>query len=101
MEDVDPVIKPLKENYYPYSNRFEGRNYSLFDQPPDYGDDIDFKVEESINLDGNLKDVFPEAEEAFKQEEVTEMKLSENLATNLTGEKYLKSLNSFLAENKT
>ena len=64
------LIKPLREHYYPYSNRFEGRDYSLFDQPPDYGDDIDFKVEESINLDGNLRDVFPEVEEAFKQKEV-------------------------------
>ena len=70
MEDADPLIKPLREHYFPFSNRFEGRDYSLFDEPHDYGDDIDFKVEERISLNGNLREVFPEAERAFEQKEV-------------------------------
>ena len=72
MEDADPLITPLREHHFPFSNRLEGRDYSLFNEPPDYGNDIDFKVDKKINLDGNLREVFPEAEQAFEQKEVYE-----------------------------
>ena len=93
LEDPDPLIKPLRENYFPFRNRFEGRDYSLFD------DHIDFKVEteypEKINLDVNLREIFPEADQAFEPE-------SEVYGNaNSTGEKCLRSLNSFLEVNKT
>ena len=62
MEDSDPLIRQPKEYYFPYSSRIEGRNYDIFDEP------VDFKIEEEpeqINLDGNLREVFPDADEAF------------------------------------
>ena len=67
LEDPDPLIKPLRENYFPYSSRIEGTEYSIFDEP------VDFKVEpEQINLDGNLREVFPNADDAFAQEDLKE-----------------------------
>ena len=75
LEDPDPLIKLLREHYFPFSNRFEGRDYSLFD------DDTDFKVEteypEKINLDGNLREVFSETDQAFEPE--SEVYRNENL----------------------
>ena len=32
LEDTDPVIKSLREHYFPYSNRFEAKDYSPFDE---------------------------------------------------------------------
>ena len=54
LQDPDLLIKADRENYFPYSSRIEGRDYSIFDKP-------DFKVEEpeQINLDSNLREVFP------------------------------------------
>ena len=67
LEDPDPLIKPLRENYFPYSSRIEGRNYIIFDEP------VDFKVEpEQINLDSNSREVFPDADDAFAQEDLKE-----------------------------
>ena len=71
MEDTDPLIKPLREHYFPYSSRTEGRNYDIFDEPNDFDQNIYFKIEseypEKINLDGNLREVFPEADQVFDQ----------------------------------
>ena len=41
LEDPDPLIRPHKEYYFPFSLRIEGRNYDIFDEP------VDFKIEES------------------------------------------------------
>ena len=63
LEDPDPLIRTPKEYYFPYSNRFEDRNYDIFDTP------FDFEASEEpeqINLDGNLREVFPDADEALK-----------------------------------
>ena len=61
MEDSDPLVRPPREYYFPFSSRIEGRNYDIFDKP------VDFKIEEpeQINLDGNLREVFPDTDEAF------------------------------------
>ena len=61
LEDSDPLVRPPREYYFPFSSRIEGRNYDIFDEP------VDFKIEEpeQINLDGNLREVFPDANEAF------------------------------------
>ena len=49
--DPDPLIRSDREKYFPFSNRIEGRDYSIFDEP-------DFYEPEKINLDGNLREVF-------------------------------------------
>ena len=43
--------------------RIEGRNYDIFDQPTVYDDSP-----EQINLDINLREVFPDADKAFETE---------------------------------
>ena len=63
LEDSDPLVRPPREYYFPFSSRIQGRNYDIFDEP------VDFKIEEEheqINLDGNLREVFPDADDALK-----------------------------------
>ena len=66
LEDPDQLFRPLRENYFPFSSRIEGRDYILFDEP------VDFEIKEpkQINLDGNLRDVFPEADEALAEPDI-------------------------------
>ena len=51
LENDDPLIRPARENYFPYSFRIEGIN--------------DPKFQDEIVLDGNLKKVFPDAYKIF------------------------------------
>ena len=51
LENGDPLIRPARENYFPYSFRIEGVN--------------DPKFQDEIVLDGNLKKVFPDADKVF------------------------------------
>ena len=66
LEDPDPLIRPLRENYFPSSSRIKGRGNSLFDELIDF----EIKEPEQINLDGNLRDVFPEADEALAESDI-------------------------------
>ena len=69
LEDDDPLIRPPREYFFPYSARIEARNYDIFDQPTVYDDSP-----AQINLDGNLREVSPYADKAFE----TERTLKEN-----------------------
>ena len=51
LENDDPLIRPARENYFPYSFCIEGVN--------------DPKFQDEIVLDGNLKKVFPDADKVF------------------------------------
>ena len=51
LENDDPLIRPARENYFPYTFRIEGVN--------------DPKFQDEIVLDGNLKKVFPEVDKVF------------------------------------
>ena len=51
-EDSDPLIKSPKEYYFPYSSRIKPVYFNIEDS-------------EQINLDGNLREIFPDADEAL------------------------------------
>ena len=56
-EDDDPLIKPVHENYFPFNWKIPGREYA------------DYDALDEINLDGNFRKVFPEADEVLEDSE--------------------------------
>ena len=56
-DDNDPLIKPDHKNYFPFHWKIPGRNYVNYDEL------------DEINLDGNLRDVFPEADKVLEDDE--------------------------------
>ena len=56
-DDDDPLIKPDHENYFPFNWKIPGRNYVNYDEL------------DEINLDENLREVFPEADKVLEDDE--------------------------------
>ena len=56
-DDDDPLIKPVHENYFPFNWKIPGREYVHYD------------ALDEINLDGNLREVFPEADKVLEDSE--------------------------------
>ena len=56
-DDNDPLINPDLENYFPFNWMIPGRNYANYDEL------------DEINLDGNLREVFPEAGKVLEDDE--------------------------------
>ena len=56
-DDDDPLIKPVHENYFPFNWKIPGREY------------VDYDAFDEINIDGNLREVFPEADKVLEDSE--------------------------------
>ena len=56
-DDGDPLIKPVHENYFPFNWKISGREY------------VDYDALDEINLDGNLREVFLEADKVLEDSE--------------------------------
>ena len=56
-DDDDPLIKPVHENYFLFNWKIPGREY------------VDYDALNEINLDGNLREVFPEADKVLEDSE--------------------------------
>ena len=53
-DDDDPLIRPDHENYFPFNWKIPGREH------------VDYNALDEINLDGNLREVFPEADKVLE-----------------------------------
>ena len=56
-DDDDSLIRPNHENCFPFNWKIPGREY------------IDYDALDEINLDGNLREVFPEADKVLENNE--------------------------------